>query len=213
MIAKQYQKILQNELHYQVKLELLAETLPLPILFESRRKKLRRFLRLESLSIEMLWFPCIKSLLETMFEPNERIYIALDRTSWGYINILMVSVIYDYRAWPVYWTFLDKKGSSNLEEQKEVLSKGFAVLSGYVLVVLGDREFCSPKLGKWLGEEDMYFCLRQKCNTNIQQEDGSYRKLKDYGLRPGKKCFLKDKEVTKGKGFGKFNIAGKGKRT
>ena len=52
-----------------------------------------------------------------------------------------------------------------------------------------------------------------KCNTNIQQEDGSYRKLKDYGLRPGKKCFLKDKEVTKGKGFGKFNIAGKWKRT
>ena len=56
MIAKEYQKILQNELNYstyllltlvvttlqllkQVKLEILAEVLPLPILFESRRQK------------------------------------------------------------------------------------------------------------------------------------------------------------------------------
>ena len=71
MIAKEYQKILQNELNYstyllltlvvvnlqllkQVKLEVLAEALPLPILFESRRKKLRRFLRLENLNISLL---------------------------------------------------------------------------------------------------------------------------------------------------------------
>jgi hypothetical protein len=77
MIAKVYQDILKNELGpsaylllmlvvsslqrlKQVKLEFLAEALPLPILFESRRKKLRRFLRLESLSIETLWLPCVK---------------------------------------------------------------------------------------------------------------------------------------------------------
>ena len=59
MIAKQYQKILENELNpatylllvlvvgslqlvKQVKLERLAQSLPLPILFESRRKKLRQ---------------------------------------------------------------------------------------------------------------------------------------------------------------------------
>ena len=67
MVAKEYEKILRNELNYstyllltlvvaslqllkQVKLEVLAESLPLPILLESRRKKLRRFLRLEELS-------------------------------------------------------------------------------------------------------------------------------------------------------------------
>ena len=64
MIAKIYQQILQNQLYHsryllvtlvvaslqllrQVKLEVLAQALPLPILFESRRQKLRRFLRLE----------------------------------------------------------------------------------------------------------------------------------------------------------------------
>ena len=98
MIAKEYQKILKNELNYstyllltlvvatlqlikQVKLEVLAEALPLPILLESRRQKLRRFLRLEELSIETLWFPCVKALLSSMFTPHDTIYLVIDRTS------------------------------------------------------------------------------------------------------------------------------------
>ncbi|WP_293030529.1 hypothetical protein [Moorena sp. SIO3I8] len=35
---------------------------------------------------------------------------------------MMVSVIWNQRAWPVYWSFLSKKGSSNLKEQQEVLA-------------------------------------------------------------------------------------------
>ena len=230
MIAKEYQKILQNELDYstyllltlvvaslqllkQVKLEVLAESLPLPILFESRRKKLRRFLRLEELSIETLWFPCVNSLLKSIFTTHDTIYLAIDRTSWGVINILVVSVVYDHRSWPIYWNFLEKKGSSNLAEQQEVLSKSIALLSDYVPVVLGDREFCSPKLGRWLGERNAYFCLRQKCDTKIQQDDGLYQELRDLGLTPGMKLFLNDQQVTKQKGFGTFNVACKWKRT
>jgi len=87
-----------------------------------------------------------------MFKPNDRIYLAIDRTSWGVINILMVSVIYDHRAWPIYWEFLEKKGSSNFDEQTAVLGKSIGLLSNYRVVVLGDREFCSPKLGNWLGK-------------------------------------------------------------
>ena len=159
MIAKEYQEILQNELKRstylllnlmvaalqflkQVKLEVIAETIPLPILFESRRKKLRRFLRLGKFKIETLWFPCVKSLLDKMFEANDTVYLVIDRTSWGVINILMVSIVYDHRAWPVYWRFLEKKGNSNLSEQQEVLSQSLTLLSEYVIVVLGDREFC-----------------------------------------------------------------------
>ena len=32
----------------------------------------------------------------------------------------MVSLIYDKRAMAIYWEILDKKGSSNLEEQQRV---------------------------------------------------------------------------------------------
>jgi hypothetical protein len=229
MIAKQYQKILENELNQatylllvlvvgslqlvkQVKLERLAQSLPLPILFESRRKKLRRFLRLEEFSLEKIWFPCVRSLLAQMFKPGERMYLAMDRTNWGVINILMVSVIYNHRAWPIYWEFLDKKGSSNLDEQKRVLSKSLALLSASLVVVLGDREFCSPKLGKWLGQEGTYFCLRQKGNTQVQGNHGIYQELRAMGLTPGMSLFLNDQKVTQA-GLGGFNIACKWKRT
>jgi len=229
MIAKQYQKNLENalspvtylllvlvvgslQLVKQVKLERLAQSLPLPILFESRRKKLHRFLRLEEFNLEKIWFPCVRSLLEQMFEPSERIYLALDRTNWGVINILMFSVIYNHRAWPIYWEFLDKKGSSNLDEQKRVLGKSLALLSEYLVVVLGDREFCSPKLGKWLGQEGAYFCLRQKGNTQIQAGNGIYQELRELELTSGMSLFLNDQKVTK-TGLSGFNIACKWKRT
>ncbi|NES93282.1 IS4 family transposase [Okeania sp. SIO2B9] len=230
MIVKEYQTFLKNELRFtaylfllllvaslqllkQAKLEVLAESLPIPIKFESRRKKIRRFLRLPNFTIDKIWVPCAKTLLEKMFNPGDRIYLAIDRTSWGLVNILMVSVIYDHRAWPLYWITLDKKGSSNLEEQKEVLRKSLEIVKDYLVVVLGDREFCSPKLGHWIGEQKVYFCLRQKCDTKIHEGNEVYKELREYGIQPGMKVFLNDRQVTKKKGFGSFNVACKWKRS
>ncbi|UJB69134.1 hypothetical protein HRE53_22480 [Acaryochloris sp. 'Moss Beach'] len=67
------------------------------------------------------------------------------------INLLMVSVVWQHRTIPVWCEALCKKGSSNYDEQTAVLSKVIRHLSAYRLVILGDREFCSVKLGQWLG--------------------------------------------------------------
>jgi hypothetical protein len=199
----------------QAKLEILAEALPIPILFESRRKKLKRFLKLEILKIERIWFPCQKEMLKQRerFTIKGLIYIAIDRTSLGAINILMVSLIYDKRTMAIYWEILDKKGSSNLEEQKRVLEKILAVLSSHKIVVLGDREFCSVSLGRWLQEQSGYFCLRQKQSTNVKTKEGVYQEMRGLGLSPGTQLFLKDINITKERGFGQFNLAGKWKKT
>ncbi|NEN97358.1 MAG: transposase, partial [Moorea sp. SIO3I7] len=77
---------------------------------------------------------------------------------------------------------------------------------------LGDREFCSTKLGNWLAERKVYFCLRQKCDTKILSENEVYQELRDYGLKPGIKLFINDRQVTKKTGFGTFNVACKWKR-
>jgi hypothetical protein len=47
-----------------ISLEKLAEVLPLTILMESRTKKIQRFLNLEILSIEKIWFPCVKKIVK-----------------------------------------------------------------------------------------------------------------------------------------------------
>jgi hypothetical protein len=162
---------------------------PIPILFESRKRKLKRFLKLEILNIEKIWFLCLKEMLkqEERFIIKGAAYIAIDRTCWGAINILMVSLVYDKRAIPIYWQILKKKGSSNLQEQQQVMEKVFQVLSDYKIVVLGDREFCSVSLGKWLEEQGVYFCLRQKQSTS---KNMSLDLKKDIKVNAGTAVFM-----------------------
>jgi len=82
MLPSLYQKHLENQLSLpeilflnilinvlqnikEISLERLSTVLPLPILFESRRKKVQRFISLPSLSIKKLWFPIILALVRT----------------------------------------------------------------------------------------------------------------------------------------------------
>jgi hypothetical protein len=69
----------------------------------------------------------------------------------------MVSVIWSKRAIPMYWRLLDKRGSSNLREQKALLYPVLRLLKGYEVVVLGDREFRSVRLAQWLDNQGVYF--------------------------------------------------------
>jgi hypothetical protein len=67
------------------------------------------------------------------------------------ISVLMVSVIHQKRAWPIYWCLLGKDGSSNLTEQQKVLRPVIRLLKKHKLVIIGDREFhqfCSKKMGE-----------------------------------------------------------------
>lgn len=207
-------KILINVLQSikSVSLETLATALPLPILFESRRKKVQRLLSLPCFKIETLWFPIIKLWLSTQLEDNPVIYLVIDRTSWASINLLMISIIWDKRAFPVYFELLPKLGSSNCAEQTAALTKVLPLIKNYKTVLLGDREFCSVKLANWLREQGLYFCLRLKKNEFIQVEPEIWVQLKALGLMPGVCFFFKGIKVTKIKGFVGFNIACKWKR-
>lgn len=197
----------------EVSIEKIATALPLPILFESRRKKLQRFLSLSSINIETIWLPIIKSWLAQNFSQNQPIYLVIDRTSWGRINLLMISVIYDRRAIPIYFELLPKLGSSNLAEQKGVFSRLLPMFKEYKTIVLGDREFCSSQLANWLSEQHVQFCLRLKKSEYVEVESGMWSQLKDLGLKPGIALFLQGIKVTKTKKISGFNVACKWQRS
>ncbi|MEM6752019.1 MAG: IS4 family transposase [Cyanobacteria bacterium P01_C01_bin.38] len=207
-------KILLNLLQSikKVNLEKLASALPLPIKFESRRKRIQRFLSLPNLTIEKVWFPIIEELLRRYFTSEKIIYLAIDRTNWCRINLFMVSIIWDKRAFPVYFTLLPKLGSSNITEQKDIIQKVIPLFKNYRICVLGDREFCSVKLAKYLQDLGVYFCLRLKKNEFVEYQKDIWVELQDLGLVPGVSFFLKGIKVTKTCGFLGFNVAGKWKR-
>lgn len=191
----------------KVRIERLAACLPLPILFESRRRHLQRFLILPQLSVALIWLPLIKGIIRTQIKPESQVILALDRTQWQANNLFMVSVIWSKRAWPVYWQFMPHIGSSNLAQQKAILRPCLRLLRSYQVVVVGDREFHSVKLATWLEEQKVYFALRQKKATYIKPLGGDYQRLSELGLAPGVKLFLSGVTCTKEKGFGRFNLA------
>lgn len=146
----------------EVSLEKIATALPIPILFESRRKKIQRFLSLPIFHTETLWFPIIKNWLSQNFSTNQIIYLVIDRTIWERKNLIMISLIYDQRAIPIYFEFLSKQGSSNLTEQVSLISKVLPLFKDYQILILGEREFCSVKLANWLREQKVQFCISIK---------------------------------------------------
>ncbi len=90
----------------------------------------------------------------------------------------MVSVVWDKRAFPVYFSLLPKLGNSNLDEQTKILSQVLPLFRTYKICVLGDREFCSVKLANSLRERDVYFCLRLKKNHFVEIKEDIWRLTK-----------------------------------
>ena len=140
------------------------------------------------------------------------VYVAIDRTTWREVNLLMASVIWKGRAIPLYWQLMENPGNSDYAEQTELLAKALPLLSADKIVVLGDREFCSVDLARWLGEQGHYFCLRQKKSTWMQTADNDWQKLATLGLQPGTACLYNTPTLTKSKGFGAAHLVGKWKR-
>ena len=196
-----------------VRLEELARRFPIPIQLRSRIKKLQRFLSLKQFNIKTLWFPLLESWVKTQRQSKEAIYLVIDRSQWRAINLLMVSMVYNNRAIPVYFFLLSRKGNSNLIQQKQVLEPALSILQDYKIIVLGDREFCGVELARWLSrKKGVYLSLRLKKNEYVELEEQIWFQLRDLGLEPGMSCYYQGVRVTKTKGFSGFNLAAKYKR-
>lgn len=126
----------------------------------------------------------------------------------------MISLIYQKRAIPIDFTLLGKLGNTSADEQTVLLSRVLELLKDYQKGVIGDREFCSVDLAKWLeSQPNTYFSLRLKKNTCVQQEEKIWQPLQTLGIRPGISAYYRGVKVTKSKGFAPVNIAAKWKRT
>ncbi|OLT62701.1 IS4 family transposase [Moorena bouillonii] len=222
--------ILLLQSHRNVRLSCLANLFPQPIKYESRVRNIQRFLNLPQLSAKLLWFPIIKQILKQEFRPhisNRKqirrrkklklmhqgyLLLILDRTQWQYRNLMVLSLAWGHHAIPVYWQLLPKRGNSSLPEQKKVITPVLRLLRSYPVLLLGDREFHSVQLAKWLEERNVDFALRQKKGTCIQDDDAVYRPLKDLGIQPGFSRFYSNISCTKAHQLGNFNLGAYWKR-
>lgn len=196
----------------QVRIERLAATLQLPILQSSRRRHIQRFLQIKALSILVLWFPIVKQVISRQLKAGSQLIIALDRTQWKEYNVLMVSAIYQKRAFPIFWTLLDKQGASNLAQQRQVLRPVIRLLKRYKLVRIGDREFHSIELAQWLHSQHLSWVSRPKGHTNFREKRQPFQALNTIPVQPGSHLFSPQINLTQTKGLSRFNLVASGKR-
>jgi hypothetical protein len=214
--------VLLLQTHRKVCLSHLATLFPQPILYESRLRNLQRFLKLPHFCVKLLWFPIIKHIVKQQFQDSAMnraqrrhqkklthhgyLLLAVDRTQWHNRNLFVVSLIWGKHALPVYWDCLEKKGNSNFAKQESLLAPVLSLLKPYSIVVLGDREFHSPKLGEWLESGGMKFALRQKKSTYIQENGQNYSALKNIEIKPGTAHFFRGINCTIEHKIGSFNL-------
>ena len=198
----------------EVRLETIARVFPIWITCEARRRKLQRFLDLPGLTISRLLWPIISDwLLNSVPKKSKQtLYLAIDRSQWKNINLLMVSIIWSKRAIPLAWKLLPHLGNSNFEEQESVLSPVLSRFKDYQIVLLGDREFCSLDLASWLVASHVDFCLRLKKNTCVEVENQIWQRLDELAIKPGVALYYQGKRIRKTRPVSGFSLAAKWKK-
>lgn len=132
--------------------------------------------------------------------------VVIDRTQWKDRNLFVASLVWDKHALPLHWRLLNKKGSSSLQIQKSFLIPVLKLLKPLPVLVIGDREFHSAKLAKWLQENGVGFVLRQKKSTYMQEFTEEYQSLESKGFQPGDKAFYRNISCNKTEQLGTFNL-------
>ena len=200
--------VLMLQSYRTIQIEKIAALLPIPIKYQSHRRHIQRFLSLPQLTTECIWFPLIKRWLKINQTKKKVCYIAIDRTRWQERNLFIASLIKNKRGIPLNWMLLNKKGNSNINEQKRLLKSILRLLKGYDVIIIGDREFGNVNLADWLSSQGCNYVLRTKSNKYIQSQNGDYQKLSSLGLKPGKSFYLKRVKFTKQSGMTQVNLVG-----
>jgi hypothetical protein len=108
---------------------------------DSLKKRVQRFLKNPSVTVELYYEPVARRILQRLAAGGARIHLTVDRTEWGAFNILYVCVGWRGRALPLLWGMLGP-GASSFAEQKELLAVVASWLPKRAEVLLrGDREF------------------------------------------------------------------------
>jgi hypothetical protein len=138
----------------------LAEALPdVDTDTNVKAQRVRRFLSTPKISPQRV-LPVFLHLLRPLFQALPELILSMDRTTWKkrrrHVNILMVSVYFEGRAIPLFWTVWDQGGSSSYAQWTAVLSPVITALQQQAwcaeipIIVVADREFASPRLAQWL---------------------------------------------------------------
>ena len=138
----------------------------------SHYRRIQRFF--EQIEIK----PALVARLVVAFLPYVTYTLSLDRTNWMFgcfpMNFLVLSVVHNGIAFPVFWTFLPKKGNSNTRERMQLINQFIEVFGADKIdCLLADREFIGTKRFAYLKKHHIRFHIRIQKNMNVSRTNGT----------------------------------------
>jgi len=153
-----------------VTLSKIAGKIPGSALLLSTVKRLSRFLENPAVRVREWYEPMARQWLQSQAECLGEIRLIVDGTKVGFSHqLLLVSVAYRRRAIPIAWTWVPHvKGHSGAYKQLALLAYVKKLLPpGIGVLLVGDCEFGSVEVLKWLDKQPWFYVLRQKSDTGV----------------------------------------------
>ncbi len=177
-----------------VHLSKIAGKIPGSAKLLSTTKRLSRFLDNPAISVREWYQPIAQQWLQAQAKCLGEIRLIVDGTKVGFGHqLLMVSLAYRKRAIPIAWTWVKHvRGHSSAFKQLALLNYVRTLLPpGMAVFLVGDCEFGSVEVLKWLDQWHWFYVLRQKSDTCLWLEQSSeWKPFSSFIQKPGQSFWL-----------------------
>lgn len=162
---------------------------------DSLKKRVQRFLKNTSVTVEEYYQPLAKRILKRLVVGGARLHLTLDRTEWGDCNVLYGWVGWRGRALPLAWRML-APGASSFVQQQELLEVVASWMpKGARVLLLGEREVGRGGRAHWALQQGWDVCLRLRAHEYVRRAGAAYFELLAL-LLPGERRFWPHVEFT-----------------
>ena len=146
--------------------------------FESKVKKVKRWITTTYTDWETHFIPCIASILHSYKVQDKEMVFAIDGSEAGQgCTVLMISLVVGKRAIPMCWLVRKcKKGHLPASMHLELFTMLHSLVDGYEnVVILGDGEFDNHQVIAACSTWKWEFVFRTGKNTRIFDGESDYR--------------------------------------
>jgi hypothetical protein len=177
-----------------VHLSKVAGKIPGSALLLSTTKRLSRFLENPAIRVREWYQPIACQWLQAQAACLGEIRLIVDGTKVGFSHqLLLVSLAYRKRSIPIAWTWIKHvKGHSSAFKQLVLLNYVRTLLPpGIAVFVVGDCEFGSVEVLKWLDQWHWFYVLRQKSDTCLWLKSSTeWKPFDSFIPKPGQSFWL-----------------------
>lgn len=169
-----------------IHLSYIVSTWPLPCRLVSLVNRLRRFLANERVDVWYWYRPLAAQLLAALAQ--RPLWLVIDSTKVGRNHrVLVVSVAYRQRTLPLVWSVHQgRRGQTGHGDQIALLQRLAPLIPrGTEVWVLGDTEFESIHLLRWLRRRFWHFVVRQRGIIKVSPDGQAWSNIKTFPLCEG----------------------------